>query len=101
MSAGRLLEEFKMCGLIGDVALMAACWIVLTIPSAALSMLEWVLSATFRLIIWSKLNLNLSQSIGPLVKEGLEFNSTSPVIDKSMGEWSLDRSQMFSMKEFM
>jgi len=51
MSAGRLLEGFKMGGLIGDKALMAACWIVRTIPLAALSMLEWVLNATFRLIV--------------------------------------------------
>jgi len=49
-------------------------------------MLEWVLSATFRLIVRSRLDLNLSQSIGPLVKEGLEFNSMSPVINKNMGE---------------
>jgi len=58
---------------------------VRAIPPAALSMLEWVFSATFRLIVWSRLNLNLSQLIGPLVKKGLEFNSTLPVIDKSMG----------------
>ena len=55
MSAGRLLKEFKMCGLIGDVALMADCWIVRTIFSAELSMSEWVFSATFRLIFWSRI----------------------------------------------
>jgi hypothetical protein len=51
MSAGKFLEEFEMGGLIGDETLMTACWIVRTIPSAALSMLERVLSATFRIIV--------------------------------------------------
>lgn len=46
------------------------------------------LSATFRLIFWSKLYLNLFQSIDPFFRVGLNFNNVLSAINNSMAEWS-------------
>lgn len=53
---------------------------------AAVSISEQDLRDIFKLIVWSRLFLNFSQSTGPVVKEGLELDTISPAMDRSMGE---------------
>jgi hypothetical protein len=100
ISKGRFKEGLKFWGLVGNSAIVTACWIVLTMFLAAVSIWEQDLREIFKFIVWSRLCLHLSQSTGPLVREGLEFSIISPVLDSSMGKWSLDRTLMRNFTRF-